>query len=140
VAAAKTVGKSVTYVYPADANVLGTPYALAISKTAPHPAAARLGEEYMFSQVNGKFAKGLGANDWKKYTGTKLMSMIIGGQNTYILGGAHPTTEPAMIAKGTAVASPAGIRTPTGWPKAVTPSVDYQDAASQVLKQSWPNL
>ena len=68
------------------------------------------------------------------------MAKIMGGQNTYILGGAHPTTEPAMITKGTAVASPAGIAIPANWPKMVVPSVDYQNAASEVLKQAWPNL
>ena len=137
---AKKVNKTVKYVYPSDANVQGTPYALAVNKTAPHPAAARLWEEYMFSQVNGALAAGVGANDWKTLTGTKLMAKIMGGQNTYILGGAHPTTEPAMITKGSAVASPAGIPIPANWPKMVVPSVDYQNAASEVLKQAWPNL
>ena len=65
IAAAATVGKTVKWVYPTDAIVQGTPYVLAINKTAPHPAAARLREEYMFSQVNGKKAKSLGAGDWK---------------------------------------------------------------------------
>jgi putative spermidine/putrescine transport system substrate-binding protein len=137
---AKKVNKTVKYVYPSDANVQGTPYVLAVNKTAPHPAAARLWEEYMFSQVNGALAAGVGANDWKTLTGTKLMAKIMGGQNTYILGGAHPTTEPAMTPKGSAVASPAGIPIPANWPKMVVPSVDYQNAASEVLKQAWPNL
>ena len=68
------------------------------------------------------------------------MAQIMGGQNSYIIGGAHPTTEPAMQAKGLAVASPAGIPVPANWPKMVVPSVDYQNAASEVLKAAWPNL
>ena len=139
-AAAKQIGKTIKYVYPSDAHVQGTPYVLAINKTAPHPAAARLWEEFMFSQVKGKISKDLGANDYKKIKGAKMMAQIMGGQNSYIIGGAHPTTEPAMQAKGLAVASPAGIPVPANWPKMVVPSVDYQNAASEVLKAAWPNL
>jgi putative spermidine/putrescine transport system substrate-binding protein len=139
-AAAQKIGKTIKYVYPSDAHVQGTPYVLAINKTAPHPAAARLWEEFMFSQVKGKISKDLGANDYKKIKGAKMMAQIMGGQNSYIIGGAHPTTEPAMQAKGLAVASPAGIPVPANWPKMVVPSVDYQNAASEVLKAAWPNL
>ncbi len=140
IAAAATIGKTVKWVYPTDAIVQGTPYVLAINKTAPHPAAARLWEEYMFSQVNGKKAKSLGAGDWKKYSGTKLMSMIIGGQNTYVLGGAHPITEPAMVSKKTIVAPPASVGVPGKLPKAVYPNVAQQTAATTILTTAWPNL
>jgi putative spermidine/putrescine transport system substrate-binding protein len=140
IAAAATVGKTVKWVYPTDAVVQGTPYVLAINKTAPHPAAARLWEEYMFSQSKGKLATSLGTNDWKKYTGTKLMSMIIGGQNTYIMGGAHPITEPAMAAKKLAVKPPSDVVIPARMPKAVFPNVAQQTAATVVLTAAWPNL
>jgi putative spermidine/putrescine transport system substrate-binding protein len=137
---AATVGKTMKYVYPTDAIVQGTPYVLAINKTAPHPAAARLWEEYMFSQSKGKLAAGISATAWKTYSGTKLMSMIIGGQNTYILGGAHPITEPAMAAKHVTVTPPSDVAIPAGLPKAVFPTVAQQTAATTILTAAWPNL
>ena len=46
----------------------------AVSKTAPHPAAARLWEEYLYS---------------------------VEGQNLYLKGGAHPIEQEAMTSAGT---------------------------------------
>ena len=55
-------------------QVVGSYYVQAISKTAPHPAAARLWEEYLYSAE---------------------------GQNLYLKGGAHPIEQAAMTTAGT---------------------------------------
>jgi putative spermidine/putrescine transport system substrate-binding protein len=57
--------------------VLGGYYAQAINKNAPHPAAARLWEEFLYSQAAG------------------------GGQNLWLEGGVRPVEEAAMTANGT---------------------------------------
>jgi putative spermidine/putrescine transport system substrate-binding protein len=54
--------------------VIGSYYAQAISKTAPHPAAARLWEEYLYSDT---------------------------GQNFFLQGGARPIRQAALAAAGT---------------------------------------
>jgi putative spermidine/putrescine transport system substrate-binding protein len=56
--------------------VLGGYYAQAVNKNAPHPAAARLWEEFLYSQAAG------------------------GGQNLWLEGGVRPVEEAAMIADG----------------------------------------
>ena len=61
---------------PANA-VLGGYYTQAINKNAPHPAAARLWEEFLYSQAAG------------------------GGQNLWLQGGARPVEQPAMTSNGT---------------------------------------
>jgi putative spermidine/putrescine transport system substrate-binding protein len=55
-------------------QVIGSYYVQAISKTAPHPAAARLWEEYLYSAE---------------------------GQNYFLKGGAHPIEQSAMTTAGT---------------------------------------
>ncbi|HEY6277110.1 MAG TPA: ABC transporter substrate-binding protein [Streptosporangiaceae bacterium] len=57
--------------------VLGGYYAQAINKNAPHPAAARLWEEFLYSQT------------------------AAGGQNLWLAGGARPVEQAAMTANGT---------------------------------------
>ena len=56
--------------------VLGGYYAQAINKYAPHPAAARLWEEFLFSQASD------------------------GGQNLWLQGGARPVEQTAMTSNG----------------------------------------
>ena len=55
---------------------LGAYYTQAINKSAPHPAAARLWEEYLYSQAGD------------------------GGQNLWLLGGARPVEQLAMANNG----------------------------------------
>lgn len=136
---AATIGKTVKCVYPKDANVAGTPYVLAINKTAPHPAAARLWEELMFSEVNGKLAGDFTAAD-KALPLDKRFAIAIGGQNTYVLGGAHPITEAQMIRKGTKTTPPKAVSIPAGLPKSVLPTLAQQAVASTLLKTAWPAI
>jgi putative spermidine/putrescine transport system substrate-binding protein len=56
--------------------VLGGYYAQAINKNAPHPAAARLWEEFLYSQASD------------------------GGQNLWLQGGARPVEQTAMTTNG----------------------------------------
>ena len=74
--------------------VLGGYYAQAINKQAPHPAAARLWEEFLYSQA------------------------ATGGQNLWLQGGARPVEQQAMTSNGSidkaaAAKLPAVSGTPT---------------------------
>ena len=139
IAGAAAIGKPQKWVYPTDVNIQGTPYILAINATAPHPAAARLWEEYMLSGVRGKLAKDI-TTSLTKRGGAYIMRQIMGGQNVYIMGGAHPITEKAMKVKRTNVVPPTDVTIPSSWAKVVAPSVANQEAALTVLKNSWPNI
>ena len=77
---------------PSNAT-LGGFYYQAINKDAPHPAAARLWEEFLFSQA------------------------AVGGQNLWLEGGARPSEQQAMTSNGTinktaAAALPPVVGTP----------------------------
>jgi putative spermidine/putrescine transport system substrate-binding protein len=136
---AATIGKTVKCTYPKDALVAGTPYVLAINKTAPHPAAARLWEEVMFSEVNGKYAADLTAADLKLKP-SALRAIVMGGQNVYISGGASPITANAMAKKGTAISPPSVLTVPAGLPDSVLPTLAQQTTASTYLKTAWPKI
>jgi len=95
-------------VVPAGA-VVGGYYVQAISKDAPHPAAARLWEEYLYSDE---------------------------GQNLWLKGGARPVREKAMVAAGTIdkaayAALPKAVGTPVFLTKA------QNDKASAYLAANW---
>jgi len=70
------VGVSNWKVFVPSTAVLGGYYAQAVNKNAPHPAAARLWEEFLFSQAAG------------------------GGQNLWLAGGARPVEQTAMTSNG----------------------------------------
>jgi len=137
VATAAKAGKTIKYVIPSDAVIKGTPYIMAIPFNAPHPAAARLWTEFLYSENKGKTSKTIGST--KGLTGSKIFSSINGGQNIWIAGGALPIEYDAMVAKGTNAAAPAGYEIPKG-AKIVTPSPADQDAAKALLKAQWPAI
>jgi putative spermidine/putrescine transport system substrate-binding protein len=88
---------------------LGGYYAQAINKAAPHPAAARLWEEYLYSDV---------------------------GQNLWLAGGARPVRQAAMTTGGTIDAALAAKLPPiTGTPVFLTPA--QATAASTYLVANW---
>jgi putative spermidine/putrescine transport system substrate-binding protein len=88
---------------------LGGYYAQAINKAAPHPAAARLWEEYLYSDA---------------------------GQNLWLAGGARPVRQAAMTTAGTINAADAAKLPPiTGTPVFLTP--DQATAASTYLQANW---
>jgi len=70
------VGVSNWKVFIPQNAVLGGYYAQAVNKGAPHPAAARLWEEFLYSQAAG------------------------GGQNLWLQGGARPVEQQAMKSNG----------------------------------------
>ena len=74
---ASVVGSSTWKVFVPQNAVIGGYYAQAINKQAPHPAAARLWEEFLYSQAAS------------------------GGQNLWLEGGARPVEQQAMTTNST---------------------------------------
>jgi putative spermidine/putrescine transport system substrate-binding protein len=96
---------------PANAT-LGGFYAQAINKNAPHPAAARLWEEFLYSQAAS------------------------GGQNLWLVGGARPVEQVAMTSNGTINKTAAASLPPvTGTP--VFLSAQQALAAATYLATNW---
>jgi putative spermidine/putrescine transport system substrate-binding protein len=97
---------------PANAT-LGGFYYQAINKNAPHPAAARLWEEFLFSQA------------------------ATGGQNLWLVGGARPSEQIAMAGNGTLDKAAAAALPPvTGTPVFLTQA--QATAAATYLAANWP--
>lgn len=92
--------------------VLGGYYAQAIDKDAPHPAAARLWEEFLYSQT------------------------ATGGQNLFLQAGARPVELAAMTADGT-IDTTAAAKLPeaTGPPVFLNPA--QATAAASYLAANW---
>jgi putative spermidine/putrescine transport system substrate-binding protein len=92
--------------------VLGGYYAQAINKNAPHPAAARLWEEFLYSQPAS------------------------GGQNLWLEGGARPVEQAAMQSNGSINTSAASkLPAVTGTPTFLSPT-QATDAATY-LAANW---
>jgi len=93
---------------PADATIGGY-YAQAINKKAPHPAAARLWEEYLYSDE---------------------------GQNLWLKGGARPVRQAAMEKSGKLDTAAAAALPPiTGTPQ--FPTQEQQTAAGTYIANNW---
>jgi putative spermidine/putrescine transport system substrate-binding protein len=96
---------------PAGAGV-GSFYAQAINKNAPHPAAARLWEEFLYSQA---------AN---------------GGQNLWLEGGARPVEQPAMTSNSTINSSAAAKLPPVSGTPVFLSQAQSTNAANY-LSANW---
>ena len=94
---------------PANANLM-TYYVQAINKDAPHPAAARLWEEYLYSAA---------------------------GQNAWLKGGAKPVLFDEMTKAGTLDKAAAAALPPVTTP--VIPTSDQTDKAKAILAKEWAN-
>ena len=106
------VGVSNWKVFVPSNAVLGGYYAQAINKNAPHPAAARLWEEFLYSQA------------------------ATGGQNLWLEGGARPVEQPAMTSNSTInAAAAAKLPAVTGTPVFLT-QTQATDAANY-LAANW---
>jgi putative spermidine/putrescine transport system substrate-binding protein len=138
IATAKAAGKTLKFVIPTDAVLQGTPYIQAINKKAPHCAAARLWEEFLYSENKGISSAKVTAAD-KKLPGSKLFAKIMGGQNIFVSGGATPINAPAMIKAKSIIDGPEGLNIPKG-AKIVQPNPDQQDAAKKLVVAQWPTL
>jgi putative spermidine/putrescine transport system substrate-binding protein len=108
--ALKTKGRTFTVAVPSD-GLFSAYYAQAISKYAPHPAAARLWEEYLYS---------------------------VEGQNLFIKGYARPVEFTAMQTKNTLDPAVASKLPPvTGAP--TFPTAAQTTAQKAVVVQNWAN-
>jgi len=106
------VGVSNWKVFIPSNAVLGGYYAQSINKNAPHPAAARLWEEFLYSQST------------------------TGGQNLWLQGGARPVEQPAMTSNGSIDTSAASkLPAVAGTPVFLSPS-QATDAANY-LAANW---
>jgi putative spermidine/putrescine transport system substrate-binding protein len=105
----KLKGKMNWQTFIPSGAVVGGYYVQAISKDAPHPAAARLWEEYLYSDE---------------------------GQNLWLKGGARPVLEKTMVAAGTIdktayAALPKAVGTPVFLTK------EQNDKANAYLTANW---
>ncbi len=106
------VGVSNWKVFIPSNAVLGGFYAQAINKNAPHPAAARLWEEFLYSQA------------------------AAGGQNLWLEGGARPVEQAAMTANGSINSTAASaLPTVTGTPEFLTEA--QSTTAADYLAANW---
>ena len=106
------VGVSNWKVFVPQNAVLGGYYAQAINKNAPHPAAARLWEEFLYSQAAS------------------------GGQNLWLQGGARPVEQPTMASNGSIDSAAAGkLPAVTGTP--VFLNASQAAAAATYLATNW---
>ena len=106
------VGVSNWKVFIPQNAVLGGFYAQAINKNAPHPAAARLWEEFLYSQA------------------------AAGGQNLWLEGGARPVEQAAMTSNGSInTAAASKLPAVTGTPVFLTEG--QSTAAAQYLATNW---
>jgi putative spermidine/putrescine transport system substrate-binding protein len=106
------VGVSNWKVFVPPGSPLGGYYAQAINKNAPHPAAARLWEEYLYSQAPD------------------------GGQNLWLQGGARPVEQLAMANNGSIDKTAASKLPPvSGTPVFLTQA--QSNAAADYLAANW---
>lgn len=97
-------------VIPSDGSLIG-PYVSIVNKTAPHPYAARLWIEYIFSDE---------------------------GQLFYLTGYAHPARYQALVSAGKVPATLAAKLPPAEqYANVKSPSPDQLSAASSIVTQNW---
>lgn len=97
-------------VIPSDASIAG-PYVSVVNKTAPHPFAARLWMEYIFSDE---------------------------GQLFYLKGYAHPARYQALVAAKKVPADLAAkLPPPSQYTHVRFPSLSQLDAATPIVNQQW---
>ena len=106
---AKLKGKLDWKIFVPEGAVLGGYYVQAINKDAPHPAAARLWQEYLYSDE---------------------------GQNLWLKGGARPVREEAMVKAGT-IDKAAHDALPKAEGTPVFPTLAQSDKAKAYLSANW---
>jgi putative spermidine/putrescine transport system substrate-binding protein len=106
------VGVSNWKVFVPQGAVLGGYYTQAITKTAPHPAAARLWEEFLYSQAAS------------------------GGQNLWLQGGARPVEQTAMTSNSSIDTAAAGKLPPVSGTPVFLTNTQSTDAATY-LANNW---
>jgi putative spermidine/putrescine transport system substrate-binding protein len=96
-------------IFVPSAAIIGGYYSQAINRAAPHPAAARLWEEFLYSDA---------------------------GQNLWLKGGARPVRQAAMTTAGT-IDSAAAAALPAVNGKPQVPSGDQTSKASSYVVANW---
>mgnify|MGYP001195883792 CR=1 FL=1 len=138
-AGAAKAGIDLKWTYPSDFVLQAPPYINAINAKAPHCANARLWQEYVYSQNEGKTASELTDADLK-LSGSKLFAKIRGGQNIFQRNAAAPVTADAMSAKGILPASQVKIPMPSTAQVIKNMTVaDILSAREQIIG-SWASL
>jgi putative spermidine/putrescine transport system substrate-binding protein len=112
IANAAKAGINLKFVYPSDYVLQAPPYINAINAKAPHCANARLWQEYVYSQFEGKTASQITAEDLK-LPGSKLFTKIRGGQNIFQRNAALPVENAAMSKAGLLPQSQVNIPMPS---------------------------
>ena len=109
----RTVVKDLKIVIPSDGVYAGY-YYQAISASAPHPAAARLWEEYLYSTE---------------------------GQNLFLEGSTRPIELPSLVSAGTVDKTAYAALPPVpGSGTLQLPTVAQQTTAGTVVAQQWPSV
>ena len=138
-AAAAQAGVTLKWTYPSDFVLQAPPYINAINAKAPNCANARLWQEYVYSQNEGKTASELTAADLK-LPGSKLFAKLRGGQNIFQRNAALPVTSDAMEKKGILPASQVKIPLPATAKIIKTMTVaDILSAREQIIG-AWASL
>ena len=137
--AAKAAGLDLKFAYPTDFVLQAPPYINAINVKSPNCANARLWQEFVYSQNQGKTAAQLTAADLK-LPGSKLFALMQGGQNYFQQSGADPIMSVAMAKKKVLVPSLLDFKVPAS-AKIIGPATiaDVLTAREQIISQ-WANL
>jgi putative spermidine/putrescine transport system substrate-binding protein len=137
--AAKAAGLDLRFAYPTDYVLQAPPYINAINVKSPNCANARLWQEFVYSQNQGKTAAQLTAADLK-LPGSKLFALMQGGQNYFQQSGADPIMSIAMAKKKVLVPSLLDFKVPST-AKIVGPATiaDVLTAREQIIS-SWASL
>ena len=137
--AAKAAGLDLKFAYPTDFVLQAPPYINAINVKSPNCANARLWQEFVYSQNQGKTAAQLTAADLK-LPGSKLFALMQGGQNYFQQSGADPIMSIAMAKKKVLVPSLLDFKVPAS-AKIIGPATiaDVLTAREQIISQ-WANL
>jgi putative spermidine/putrescine transport system substrate-binding protein len=104
--------KGLKIVIPTDSHYAAY-YDQAISKTAPHPAAARLWEEYLYS---------------------------VTGQNLWLAGKARPIELPTLVSNSTVNQAALKALPPAPSTTLTFPSIAQQNKAETIVSQQWPSV
>jgi len=139
VPAAKAAGLDLKFVYPTDFVLQAPPYINAINRNAPNCANARLWQEFVYSQNQGKTAEELTAADLK-LSGSKLFAMMQGGQNYFQQSGADPIMSIAMTKKKLLVDSLLDFKVPASAKVVGPPTISDVLAAREQIIASWASL
>lgn len=136
---AAKAGITLKWTYPSDYVLQAPPYINAINAKAPHCANARLWQEYVYSQNEGKTASEITAADLK-LSGSKLFAKIRGGQNIFQRNSATPVTSAAMTKKNILPKSQVNIPMPSTAKVISSMTVSDILAAREQIIGAWASL